>query len=464
MALDAAILLAAGEGTRMKTRIPKPLFTLAGKPFIIRIMSAVDHLHPHIMSVVTRYGKEQVEAVALRAFPNAVMVHQDAHPGTGRAVQCALASLEERINQLDPEQNGSILIAATDMPLLNTATLMTLLEAHDHSDDVATVLTTHLDNPYGYGRIVRAADQSVACIVEEKDATDEQRQITEVNTSVYVFKTSVLKAAIRNLNSHNAQNEFYLTDAMEFARQYGHVGACAAPDSLAVEGVNDRIQLMNLAKAYNRRICEYWMREGVTIWDPESTWIDDEVRLGHDVELLPNTFLRGRTVIGEGSLIGPDVELDTMIVGQNAHIHRALMQQSTVGACAEVGPFSYMRPGCDLGAWAKQGTYVEMKKSTIGDNTKVPHLSYIGDCTIGDHSNIGGGTITANYDGVHKNKTIIGSNVHVGVDNMFVAPVEIADGVTTGAGAVIRHYVHCGSLAYSENTQHEVHNWHPKAQ
>lgn len=464
MSLDSAIILAAGEGTRMKSRRPKTLFTLGGRTFLNRVMSAAGAANPKILSVVVRYGKDQVEAEALRAFPKAVIVEQDEIPGTGRAVQCAMSRLAGDIAAIDPRGDGSVLIAAGDMPLLDASTLSSLMDAHERSGAVATVLTTVLDSPFGYGRVVRGADGSVEKIVEERDATDGQRAIREVNTSVYVFQTSVLAQAIANLDSQNDQNEFYLTDAIEFAGNYGRVGAFAAPDSLAVEGVNDRVQLSRLAKAHNRRVCERWMREGVSILDPDTTWIDDDVRLARDVELLPNTFLRGRTVVGEGTVIGPDVELVDMKIGQDARIHRALMQNSVVGPRAEVGPFSYMRPGCMLGGGAKQGTCVEMKKSTIGDGTKVPHLSYIGDTTIGDHTNIGGGTITANYDGKHKNPTTIGSDVHIGVDNMLVAPVEVADGVTTGAGAVIRHYVHRGSLAYSENTQHEVRYWTPKSQ
>jgi bifunctional UDP-N-acetylglucosamine pyrophosphorylase/glucosamine-1-phosphate N-acetyltransferase len=278
---------------------------------------------------------------------------------------------------------------------------------------------------------------------------------------VYVFDAKVLAAAIAGLDSQNAQGEFYLTDALETARHTGRVGAWAAPDPLSVEGVNDRVQLAALAAAHNRRVCEYWMRQGVTILDPSTTWIDDDVRIERDAQILPGSFLQGTTTIGEGAVVGPYTTLIDARIDAEAHVERSRVQESHVGRAANIGPWTYMRPGNELGEETKAGAFVEMKKAHIGNGTKVPHLSYIGDAQLGEHTNIGGGTITANYDGVHKNRTKIGSNVHVGAGNMFVAPVEVGDGVTTGAGSVVRHDVPDDTMVYSENTQHNIEGWKP---
>ena len=451
MTLSAAIILAAGEGTRMRSATPKVLHALAGKTFLQRVMASVAGLDPATLAVVVHYQAERV-AEAARAYNESVeIVNQDDLPGTGRAVQCAM-------NQLASEgkAEGTVLIAASDMPLLDTQTLAGLLDYHRTSGNDATVLTTVLDDPTGYGRIIRDSDGSVLRIVEQKDANSSELAVREVNTSVYVFDAKVLAAAIAGLDSKNAQGEFYLTDALETARHTGRVGAWAAPDPLSVEGVNDRVQLAALARAHNQRVCEYWMRQGVTILDPSTTWIEDDVRIERDAQILPGSFLQGSTTIGEGAVVGPYTTLIDARIDAEAHVERSRVQESHVGRAANIGPWTYMRPGNELGEETKAGAFVEMKKAHIGNGTKVPHLSYIGDAQLGEHTNIGGGTITANYDGVHKNRTKIGSNVHVGAGNMFVAPVEVGDGVTTGAGSVVRHDVPDDTMVYSENTQHNI--------
>ncbi|MGN0109030.1 MAG: bifunctional UDP-N-acetylglucosamine diphosphorylase/glucosamine-1-phosphate N-acetyltransferase GlmU [Bifidobacterium sp.] len=456
MTLSAAIILAAGEGTRMRSATPKVLHTLAGKTFLERVMASVAGLDPETLAVVVHYQADRV-AEAARSYNESVeIVNQDDLPGTGRAVQCAM-------NQLAAEgkADGTVLIAASDMPLLDTKTLSGLLDYHRTSGNDATVLTTVLDDPTGYGRIIRDSDGSVLRIVEQKDANSSELAVREVNTSVYVFDAKVLAAAIAGLDSKNAQGEFYLTDALETARHTGRVGAWAAPDPLSVEGVNDRVQLAALAAAHNRRVCEYWMRQGVTILDPSTTWIDDDVRIERDAQILPGSFLQGTTTIGEGAVVGPYTTLIDARIDAEAHVERSRVQESHVGRAANIGPWTYMRPGNELGEETKAGAFVEMKKAHIGNGTKVPHLSYIGDAQLGEHTNIGGGTITANYDGVHKNRTKIGSNVHVGAGNMFVAPVEVGDGVTTGAGSVVRHDVPDDTMVYSENTQHNIEGWKP---
>lgn len=245
------------------------------------------------------------------------------------------------------------------------------------------------------------------------------------------------------------------------AKADGNVGAFAAPDPLTVEGVNDRVQLSELSKAYNRRICERWMRDGVTITDPATTRIEDDVEIARDAVILPGSFLQGHTVIGEAAVVGPYTTLIDAVVDAGATVERSRVQGTHIGADATIGPWTYLRPGNELGTGTKAGAFVEMKNAHIGDGTKVPHLSYVGDADLGEHTNIGGGTITANYDGVHKHHTHIGSNVHIGAGNLFVAPVEVGDNVTSGAGSVIRHAVPDDAMVYSENTQHVVEGWKP---
>ena len=456
MALSAAIILAAGEGTRMRSNKPKVLHTLAGKTFLNRVMDSVSTLDPDTLAVVVHYQADRVTEAARSYNERVTIVNQDDKPGTGRAVQCAMAQLAQQ-----GELEGSVLIAASDMPLLDSDTLSQLLAFHEQSGNGATVLTTVLDDPTGYGRIIRDSEGNVLRIVEQKDANSSELAVHEVNTSVYVFDAAVLSKAIADLKSDNAQGEFYLTDALETAKQDGAVGAFAAPDPLSVEGVNDRVQLAALAKAHNIRVCEQWMRAGVEILDPQTTWIEDDVEIGRDAVILPGSFLQGHTVIGENAVVGPYTTLIDAVVDDEAVVERSRVQESHIGRGTNIGPWTYLRPGNEFGEGAKAGAFVEMKKAHIGNGTKVPHLSYVGDAELGDHTNIGGGTITANYDGVHKNRTKIGAGCHVGAGNLFVAPVEVGDNVTTGAGSVLRHEVPSDSMVYSENTQHNVEGWKP---
>lgn len=463
MAISAAIVLAAGEGVRMKSSTPKVLHTLAGKSFIARVLAAVQSLDAQRIVVVVRHGKEQVSQAVKAVAPDALLVEQDDIPGTGRAVQCAMKALEQQEGaDWARKQTDPLIITAGDLPLLDASTLSAMVQAQKDQSAVAMVLATKLDNPFGYGRIVRDENGHFDRIVEQKDADEETQRIKEVNTSVYSFTPSVLASAVAYLDANNNQQEFYLTDALENAKQFGHVGVAVAADPLAVEGVNDRVQLSRLARLHNQRVCEKWMREGVSIWDPATTWIDDDVELAQDVTVLPGCFLQGHTVVGQGSEVGPYTTLIDATIGENAHVERARIQETEVGDRANIGPWTYLRPGNVLAEDTKAGAFVEMKKAHIDHGTKVPHLIYVGDSHIGHNSNLGGGTITANYDGKFKHHTEIGSNVHIGAGNMIVAPVTIGDDVTTGAGAVVRHNVDNGSMVYSENTQHEVKGWKPR--
>ncbi|MCI1901730.1 MAG: bifunctional UDP-N-acetylglucosamine diphosphorylase/glucosamine-1-phosphate N-acetyltransferase GlmU [Bifidobacteriaceae bacterium] len=457
--LTAAIILAAGESTRMKSATPKVLHTLGGKTLLHRVMTSVEGLNPVTTAVVVRFEGERVAQAASSYTPDAIIVKQDDIPGTGRAVQCALASISSRLEA----QQGPVLIIASDMPLLDTETLQALTNAHKEQGNAATVLTTTLANPFGYGRIIRDESGHVQRIVEQKDANTAERDVKEVNTSVYVFEPSVLLKATQNLDADNAQKEFYLTDALETARQFGAVGAYEAPDSELAEGINDRVQLAHLASLHNKRVCERWMRDGVTILDPSTTWIDDDVVLARDVEVLPGSFLQGKTRVEEGAVVGPYTTLIDAHIEAGAHVERSRVQETHIGEKANIGPWTYLRPGNELAANTKAGAFVEMKKAHIDEGSKVPHLSYVGDAHIAEHTNVGGGTITANYDGTNKHHTEIGANVHVGAGNLFVAPVTVGSGVTTGAGSVVRHDVEDNAMVYSENSQHAVENWTPHA-
>ena len=486
MALSAAIILAAGEGTRMRSNKPKVLHTLAGKTFLNRVMDSVEAVELE-EAVLGALMLEKDSIITVQEFITPEAFYTEEHRTIYRAIEelstelkpIDLYTVTERLKvrkelqkvggasylaQLTQKDDldGAVLIAASDMPLLDTDTLDQLLAFHEKSGNGATVLTTILDDPTGYGRIIRDSEGNVLRIVEQKDANSSELAVREVNTSVYVFDAKLLAEAIANLKSNNAQGEFYLTDALEAAKANGAVGAFAAPDPLSVEGVNDRVQLAALAKAHNKRVCEHWMREGVTILDPDTTWIEDDVQIARDAVILPGCFLQGHTVIGEAAEVGPYTTLIGATIDAEAHVERSRVQETHIGRAANIGPWTYLRPGNELGEGSKAGAFVEMKKAHIGNGTKVPHLSYVGDADLGEHTNIGGGTITANYDGVHKHHTTIGSNVHVGAGNLFVAPVTVGDGVTTGAGSVVRHDVPSDSMVYSENTQHVVEGWKPE--
>ncbi|TCD53560.1 bifunctional UDP-N-acetylglucosamine diphosphorylase/glucosamine-1-phosphate N-acetyltransferase GlmU [Alloscardovia theropitheci] len=456
MSITAAIVLAAGDGTRMKSSTPKVLHSIAGKTFLQRVMLAVTATKPQSVAVVVRNQAERVSQAALSYVSDAVIVHQDEIPGTGRAVQCAIEELKKR-----GELHGTVLVTAGDMPMLDGDTLTDLVRVHEDSSSVATILSCKLDNPFGYGRIIRDSAGGFVRIVEQKDGTDSELAVNEVNTSVYAFDADVLAKSIEKLNSENSQGEFYLTDALANAREIGKVGIVTVSNPLRVEGVNDRVQLAKLAKAYNQEICEHWMREGVTIMDPETTWIEDDVRIEADAVILPGSYLQGQTCIASDAVIGPDTTLINAVIERGAKVERSRVESTHIGEEANIGPWTYLRPGNELGKGTKAGAFVEMKKAIIDEGTKVPHLSYVGDAHIAHHTNIGGGTITANYDGVHKHHTEIGANVHIGAGNMFVAPVTVGDNVTTGSGSVVRHDVPADSMVYSENSQHVVENWKP---
>jgi bifunctional UDP-N-acetylglucosamine pyrophosphorylase/glucosamine-1-phosphate N-acetyltransferase len=343
---------------------------------------------------------------------------------------------------------------------MDADTLAELIAAHSAATAAATVLTTTLPDPTGYGRVLRTQDREVIGIVEEVDATRSQQAISEVNAGVYAFDIEVLRSALNRLRPHNAQQELYLTDVISIIRQDGLiVRAQHVDDAALVAGINDRVQLSELAAELNRRIVAAHQRAGVTVVDPASTWIDVDVTVGRDTVIQPGTQLLGTTRIGGRCEIGPDTTLTDVAVGEGASVVRTHGSVSAIGDDAVVGPFTYLRPGTVLGDVGKLGAFVETKNATLGAGTKVPHLTYVGDADIGEHSNIGASSVFVNYDGETKRRTKIGSHVRTGSDTMFVAPVTIGDGAYTGAGTVVRDDVPPGALAVSAAPQRNIEGW-----
>jgi bifunctional UDP-N-acetylglucosamine pyrophosphorylase/glucosamine-1-phosphate N-acetyltransferase len=368
-------------------------------------------------------------------------------------VSCALATLPGGLT-------GTVLVSYGDVPLLDTETLAALLAEHHDNGNAVTVLTAVLADPTGYGRIIRDATGAVRGIVEQRDATEDQLGITEINSGVYAFDAALLADGLTRLSTDNAQGELYLTDVLTNACADGRkVGALVVDDPWLTEGVNDRVQLSVLGAELNRRLVRRWQLAGVTVVDPASTWLDAGVTLARDVLIEPGVQLRGDTSIGEGAVIGPDTTLTDVEVGAGAKVVRTHGSESRIGEQANVGPFAYLRPGTVLGEQGKIGTFVETKKANIGKGAKVPHLTYVGDATIGEHSNIGASSVFANYDGVRKHHTTIGSYVRTGSDTTFVAPVEVGDGAHSGAGTVIRRNVPPGALAVSTGPQRNIEGW-----
>jgi bifunctional UDP-N-acetylglucosamine pyrophosphorylase / glucosamine-1-phosphate N-acetyltransferase len=453
----AVVVLAAGEGTRMRSSKPKVLHELAGRSLLGHAVSAAAGLDPGHLLVVIGHGREQVAAhladLSARTATPITPVVQDKQLGTGHAVRCAIAELPAQFS-------GTVLVSYADVPLLDTATLRLLAESHAAAGNAITMLTTNLDDPSGYGRVLRDPTGAVTAVVEHADATGEQRAITEINSGVYAFDAKVLTDALPRIASHNAQGELYLTDVLAVASSDGRpVGAVDCADRWLVTGVNDRAQLAEAGAELNRRLTRRAMLAGVTMIDPATTWLDVDVELGRDIVLAPNVQLHGRCVIGEGARIGPDCTLTDVVVGAGASVVRTHGSSSEIGDGATVGPFAYLRPDSKLGAGGKIGTFVETKNAEIGAGTKVPHLSYVGDATIGEHTNIGAASVFVNYDGVRKSRTVVGSHARTGSDNMFIAPVTIGDGAYSGAGAVIREDVPPGALAVSASQQRNIEGW-----
>jgi len=457
----------------MRSATPKVMHRIGGRSLLHHAIHAARGVGPSRMVVVVRHERDRVAAHVQEFAPEALIADQDEIPGTGRAVWCGLGVLDatamaaavargevERGQASQAALDGIVLVTSGDVPLVTADLLRSLVDAHRAEGNAVTLVSAVRSDPAGYGRIVRDASGAVAAIVEHKDATPEQLAIQEVNAGLYAFDAATLREALQSLSAENAAGELYLTDVVAIARAAGkRVGAVVAPDATAVEGVNDRLQLAAAGAQLNCATLEAWMREGVTVVDPNTTWVDSTVTLARDVTLLPGTQLHGATVVGEGACIGPDTTLTDVEVGPGAEVVRSHGSQAVIGAGASVGPFAYLRPGTRLGANGKIGAFVETKNASIGDGSKIPHLSYVGDATIGVGTNIGAATIFVNYDGVNKNHTTVGDHVRIGSDNTLIAPLTIGDGAYTGAGTTVRHDVPPGALAINSSPQQNVPGW-----
>ena len=454
---SAVIILAAGEGTRMKSKTPKVLHRIGGDTLLGHAMRAASGAGADETVVVIRHQRDRVAAYIdernAKGSRAVRIADQDEVKGTGRAAECGL-------DVLPADLTGTVVVTMGDVPLLTAETISALTRAHVDAGAAVTVITSVPDDAKMYGRIIRDAEGNVERIVEFKDADETQRAVREINSGIYAFDAQVLRTQLARVTDENAQGEKYLTDVLALAREEGgRVVAHVLEDIWQTEGVNDRTQLAELGRVLNERTCERHMRAGVTIVDPATTWIDVDVEIGQDTTILPGTQLLGATSIGEDAVIGPDVTLTDCEVGDRATVKRAEGHLAVIGDDATVGPYSYMRPGTELGAKGKIGGFVETKNAQIGAGAKVPHLTYCGDATIGEGANIGAGTIFANYDGVTKGHTNVGRHSFVGSNSVLVAPVDIAPGAYVAAGSAITKNVEPGQIAIARGTQRNVDGW-----
>lgn len=437
----------------MKSATPKVLHRLAGRTLVGHVLQAASELEPKEVVVVVGHGREQVTAHLAESGTAVRTAVQEEQRGTGHAVRTALAELGGTVE-------GTVVVLCGDTPLLTGTTLDALCRTHSADGNAVTVLTAEVPDASGYGRIVRDGSGAVTAIVEHKDAGPEELAIREINSGVFAFDGRLLAEALGQVRTDNAQGEEYLTDVLGILRGAGHrVGAALAGDHREIAGINNRVQLAQAGRVLNERLLEAAMLGGVTVIDPASVFVDATVGFGRDVVLHPGTQLLGATRVEDGAEVGPNSRLTDTVVGAGARVDNTVAVGAEIGAEASVGPFAYLRPGTRLGTGAKAGTYVEMKNATVGAGTKVPHLSYVGDATIGEHTNIGAASVFVNYDGVNKHHTTIGSHCRTGSDNMFVAPVTIGDGVYTAAGSVITKDVPAGALAVARGQQRNIEGW-----
>lgn len=446
----SVVILAAGKGTRMKTGQAKVLHEAAGRTLLGWALEEASAVDPDEIVVVVGHEADEVTAVTPKG---AKAVVQEPQLGTADAVRVGLEGLTGKADTL--------LVLPGDMPLVTHASLRKLLETHVETGAAGTVMTVELEDPTGYGRIIRSGE-SITAIVEHADATPEQLLIGEINTSVYVFDTQLLSDAIAKISTNNIQDEYYLPDAIAILVADGHTIAAVAVDQTEGIGVNTQRQLADVATVLRARINDDLMDSGVSMLDPSRVYVDAEVKVAPGATLLPDTYLRGSTTVATGAIIGPSVEAENSTIGEGATVRYTVMSSVIIGSNATVGPFTYLRPGTELKEGAKAGAYVEIKESVVGKGSKVPHLSYIGNAEIGDASNIGAATVTVNYDGEKKHKTKVGDRTRIGSDTMLVAPVTIGDDAYTGAGSVITKDVPDGALGIERSDQRIVEGYAEK--
>lgn len=443
-----AVIMAAGKGTRMKSKLPKVMHSLAGKTLIEHVLDVVNQIGVDHPLVIVGHGREGVEACINK---RAEIVVQTEQLGTGHAVMQAMPYLGD-------EQ--TVLVLSGDQPLLKFETLNALVKLHQAQGASATVLTAYMEQPFGYGRIVKEGENLVK-IVEEKDATPDERLIKEINTGTYCFKGSVLKEALTKITTQNAQGEYYLTEVFDILlKNQDKILTYFTANSQEALGINSRGQLAEAEGIVRKSILEHWMAEGVTIVDPASTFIDAEVEISQDVTILPFTRLLGKTRIEEDAVIGPQTNIENCSVRRGAEVTFTVARDAEIGEFCHIGPFSYLRPGTKLDAGVKVGDFVEIKNSWIETGAKIPHLSYVGDAHVGKSANIGAGTITCNYDGVNKHPTIIGDHAFIGSNTNLVAPLEVGEYAVTGAGSTITKNVPAKALVVERGQQVVKEHWH----
>lgn len=433
----SVLVLAAGQGTRMKSALPKVLHELSGRPLLEHVLLTVKRLKPQGVGVILGHGRQQVEKTLRdRGWNDFRMIVQSVAKGSGHAVRMATSWLKTR--------GGSVLVVYGDTPLLTAETLKALVQAHAKSKDAATFLAMDVPQPAGYGRMVVGRDGSLQRIVEDRDATPQEKRITLVNTGVACWDVRKLLQVLPKIKPNNAKREYYLTDAVGLLRQAGHrVGVMTAGDWSETQGINNRVDLAEAERAQRRRITERWMREGVTIVDPETTFIDDRAVIAPDTRIWPGTVIQGASVIGANCEVGP----------------YSVLEDATLKDNVKAGPFARLRPGTVLESGARVGNFVEIKKSRVGRGSKVNHLTYIGDTQMGDGVNIGAGTITCNYDGYKKSQTVLGDGVFVGSNTNLVAPVRVGAGTIIGAGSTITKDVESDALALERSKQTVIPGW-----
>ena len=443
----AVAVLAAGKGTRMKSDLPKVLQPLAGATLVERVLASCGSLQPQRQLLIVGHQAERVEQ-SLAHKAGLEFVLQQPQNGTGHAVQQLLEPLADF--------DGDLLVLNGDVPLLREQTIALLLERHRNSGAAVTLLSARLSNPTGYGRVFADAAGAVSAIVEHRDCSDEQRRNNLTNAGIYCFNWAKLKAVLPKLSSDNDQGELYLTDTVAMLSPAMHLEVADADE---INGINDRLQLAQCEAVIQERLRRHWMAEGVTFVDPASCTLSDGTRFGRDVLVEPQCHFRGNNMIGNGCRIGPGSLIENSQLGQRVEVLHSVLRDAVVADDCAIGPFAQLRPGAELAANCRVGNFVEIKKAKIGCGSKVNHLSYIGDAELGENVNVGAGTITANYDGVNKHRTVIGSGSKTGANSVLVAPIQLGSNVTVGAGSTLTKDVPDGALALGRAKQLMKENW-----
>ena len=443
----AVAVLAAGKGTRMKSALPKVLQPLAGATLVERVLASAGNLQPERQLLIVGHQAERVEQ-QLAPLGGLEFVLQQPQNGTGHAVQQLIPSLQGF--------EGELLVLNGDVPLLRRETVDALVQQHRASGADVTLLTARLEDPTGYGRVFADAEGQVSSIIEHRDCTDEQRSNNLTNAGIYCFNWAALANVLPKLSTDNDQGELYLTDTVAMLPKAMHLEVADADE---VNGINNRRQLAQCEALLQQRLRHHWMDEGVTFVDPESCTLSEDCSFGRDVVIEPQTHFRGRCAVGDNSRIGPGSLIEDASVGTNVSVVHSLVREANVGNDVSIGPFAHLRPAADVGDGCRIGNFVEVKKSQLGAGTKVNHLSYIGDAQLGEKVNVGAGTITANYDGVNKHRTVIGSNSKTGANSVLVAPINIGERATIGAGSTITKDVADGALAIGRARQMTKDGW-----